>query len=178
MVEDDTEQIIERKAKRRAVISGALTSMIIVFLLLLTSFFNTTPKVPLTHAILGALCFSLFLSPLGGLAGSIGDKFREVILGAGISAIVFCSLCFVVAMMAEQTNTFPLLYFSLFCCALAVMGALCGGVGAVFGRTCREHEGKRFWPQFYIVELMILVFLVAILMSCLVTLRQILGKPA
>ena len=178
MIEDNIEQIIERIAKSRAVISGALTSTIIVFSLTLTSFFGYQPKVPLTNAILGALCFSLFLSPLGGLAGSIGDKIRGVILGAEISAIVFCSLCFIVALMAEQTNTFPLLYLSLFCCAFTVMGALCGGIGAVFGRTCREFGGKRFWPQFSIAELMIFVFLIAILMSCLVTLRQILGKAS
>jgi hypothetical protein len=178
MIEDDTEQKIERKAKRRAVISGALTSMFIVFLLIIIPFFSLLHDKPIITAFEGALCFLLFFSPLGALAGSIGGKMPDVTLGAGISAMIFGFVGFVISLMDVQISSMTFLFIPLFCCASAITGSLCGGVGAVFARTCREFKGERFWPQFSVAELMILVFLVAILMSCLVTLRQILGKSS
>jgi hypothetical protein len=173
MIEDNAEQKLERKARRRAVFSGVLTSTIIVFLLLLISFFTHRNEKALTLAYTS---FLLFFSPLGGLAGSIGDNLRQVRWGAIISAIIFCAYGLMFASIFSRNNTVPLLFIPLFSCASAVIGALCGGIGAMFGRTCREFEGKKFWPQFSVAELMAFVFLVAVLMSCLVTLRQILGK--
>ncbi|MGD0516011.1 MAG: hypothetical protein ABSA26_00620 [Thermoguttaceae bacterium] len=178
MIEDNAEQKIERKARIRAVISGVLTSTIILFLLLLIPFFTIRHEEPLTAVFSSALFFSLFFSPLGGLAGSIGVNQRHVSSGAAISAIIFCTFGLFTATLFAQNSPVPELFISLFCCAFAVMGALCGGVGAMFGRTCREFEGKRFWPQFSIAELMTFVFLIAILLSCLVTLRQIIGKAS
>jgi hypothetical protein len=176
MVEDDTEQKIERKAKRRAVVSGALTSMFIVFLIYIILFFTLRPVEPLITAFSSALCFSLFFSPFGGLAGKIGGRLRHVSLGAAINAFLFGYFGFIIGTLSTRDSTehfVPLLS----CCASAVIGAVCGGIGAMFGRTCREFEGKRFWPQFTMAELMMLVFLIAIFMSCLVTLRQILIRP-
>jgi hypothetical protein len=168
---------IERKARRRAISSGFLTSTIIVFLFILVPFYKLHQDEPLSTAFSSVLYFSVFFSPLGGLAGGIGGYLRQVTLGAAISAIIFCSFGFYIASMPTKTSTIPLLYIPLFCCASGMMGALCGIVGAMFGQTCRKFEGKRLWPQFSIAELMAVVFLVAILMSCLVTLRQLLGKP-
>jgi hypothetical protein len=177
MSEGHSQLQIEKKAKRRAVIGGALTCAIILFLLILVPFITMRREEPLTAVFISALFFSLFFSPLGGLAGSIGVNLRQVNSGAAISAIIFCSFGLFTASSFSQESTIPSLFITLFSCAFAVMGALCGGVGALFGRTCREYEGKRFWPQFSLAELMTFAFLIAILMSCLVTLRQILGKP-
>ena len=176
MIEDNAEQKLERKARRRAVFSGALTSTIIVFFIISKIIFTKAGE-GINPPFFACLTLFVFFAPLGGLAGSIGVKMRQVTSGAAISAIIFSAYGLIFASSFTHTNTVPLLFIPLFCCASAVIGALCGGVGAMFGRTCRNFEGKRFWPQFSIAELMAVVFLVAILMSCLVTLRQLLGKP-
>jgi len=176
MIEDNTDQNIERKATRRAVISGVLTSTIIVFIIISKLIFTKAGE-SINPSFFACLTLFVFFSPLGGLAGSIGVQIRQVTSGAAISAIIFCAYGLIFASAFTHTHTVPLLLILLFSCASAVIGALCGGVGAMFGRTCREFEGKRFWPQFSIAELMAFVFLIAVLLSCLVTIRQILGKP-
>jgi hypothetical protein len=168
-----TDQQIERKASRRAVISGVSTSTIIAFSLLLITSFTYRNEKALT---LACTSFLLFSSPLGGLAGGIGDNLRQVRRGAIISATIFSAYGLIFASIYIRDHTEPLLFIPLFSCTSAAIGALCGGIGAMFGRTCREFEGKRFWPQFSIAELMAFVFLVAVLLSCLATLRQILVR--
>jgi hypothetical protein len=171
------EQNIQRKASRRAVISGAVTSTIIAFFITFYVIHYTTTQQGTNNGFCRCLSvFVIFFSSLGGLAGSIGVKTRHITSGAVLSAIVFCIYGLIFASTFTQNNTVPLLFIPLFSCASAVIGAICGGIGNMFGRTCREFEGNRFWPQFSMAELMIFVFLIAVLMSCLVTLRQILGK--
>ena len=177
MIYNKDEQKIELKARRRAVISGAVTSTIIAFFIFFNLIHYTTTQKGINNSLYRCLAvFVIFFSSLGGLAGSIGVKTRHVTSGAVISAIVFCIYGLIFASTFTQNNTVPLLSIPLFSCASAVIGTICGGIGNMFGRTCREFEGKRFWPQFSIAELMAFVFLIAVLMSCIVTLQQILGK--
>ena len=178
MIHSKDEQNIERKASRRAVISGAVASTIIAFFITFNLIHYTTTQQGTNNSFCRSLAvFVIFFSSLGGLAGSIGVKTRHVTSGAVLSAIVFCIYGLIFVSTFTQNNTVPLRFIPLFSCASAVIGAICGGIGNMFGRTCREFEGKRFWPQFSMAELMALVFLIAVLLSCLATLRQILGKP-
>ena len=169
MLEDKDEQNIERKARRRAVISGVLTSTFIVFSLALINYFRVKPDVSLANAFDGAVCISFLLTPLGGLAGSVGDRIRDTIIGAEITAVIFCFLCFIVDLMAKRTDTLVLSGFSSFSCVLVAICTVCGSVGAAFGRSCRKFRGERFWPQYSIAELMVLVTFVAIILNRVVT---------
>jgi hypothetical protein len=177
MRDQELEEQIERKARRRAVFSGVVTSTIISCLIASELVFTKAGE-RTDPPFFKCLSLFVFYSPMGGLAGSIGDKTRQTISGAAISASVFLAYGLIFASAFTWNSIVPEWFIPVFSCASAVIGALCGGIGVMFGRTCREFEGKRFWPQFSIAELMAFVFLVAALMSCLVTLRQILGKPS
>jgi hypothetical protein len=178
MSEYDSQLQVEKKARKRTFVSAAVTSTAIILPLIILHLLTLKPKVPFITAYAGAVCFSIYISPLGALVGSIGSNRRQVPLGATMSAIVFCYAGFVFAAITINSINIniPRLYIPLICSISAVMGALCGGIAAMFGRTCRESQGKRFWPQFSMAELMMFVFLIAILISCLVSLRQIIGN--
>jgi hypothetical protein len=178
MLDKNPETKLARRAKKKAVLFGALTGMLLSYLISLIPILRFRGEMPLAACFLSALGPSVIFTFLGGIAGSIGANLRNVTLGALISAMVFCSIgLFFASMMAHDSReTESLLYFLLFCCTFVMIGALCSGVGAIVERSHREFEGKRFWPQFTLAELMAAVFLIAVLLSCVVSLMQIATK--
>jgi hypothetical protein len=173
---DDAERKIERKANRRAFFSGALTIIILIHLLFLISYSIHKPEVPIRDAFVFILYLVFIISPIGGLIGSYANRTKNIISGTLKGAIVLFAFYISFTTVLTYRGMMPLLFIPLYSCGAAAIGALCGGIGAMFGRICRESEGKRFWPQFSVAELLTGMFLIAVLLSCIMTMKQILGR--
>ena len=177
---NNMDKIIVRKALKRAFVIGVATGFIVLFpSLSIFPLFNFPDKRYWFELVfLPTITNSVIFSGLGGMAGYLAASRPTVASGVLLSGS-YCSIFGLGAMGFAHNFEYhiALLIYLLCFCACAMVGVICGGVGAVFGRTCREFEGKRFWPQFTVAELMALVLFVAIFMSCIFSLRQILGKP-
>jgi hypothetical protein len=170
--------IISRKASRRAFISGMAMCFVVLLALLSILLSTRFPNASFWYeaVLLPAIIGSIMFSAIGGIAGTLAASRPTVASGVLFSGL-YCSLFGLFALAYADKHEFQTYMMTYLLCfsACATIGVICGGVGAVFARTCRETEGKRFWPQYSLAELMTVMVLFAVLLSCIVTLRNIIA---
>ncbi|MBN2578005.1 MAG: hypothetical protein JXB10_03360 [Pirellulales bacterium] len=124
----------------------------------------------------GFLLLIFFVSLLTGLFGSLLGRFganqvkisKAFIMGGVISSLVPV-IGFLISAILDWDWLFVFLgLLVIFLCFSA--GSLISGIGAIIARDYRRFQRGRFFPQFTLMELLIVITLVAVMCSMIISL--------
>jgi hypothetical protein len=178
-------QPMDKKLLNVCGVVGAIITFFVTMLFIRIIFHSLYPSRFYNSMLLGAnLSVSLLMASIGYIAGRMGGKnpmvvsafqkggawfcFAAAIYVIPINIIIYCET----STFEQRDRFYGYFYFGVFLLFLSTAtGSLVFGAASIFARDYRQFGRMRGVPQFTMSEIMTVTFLIAVIISAIVSIR-------